>query len=197
MTTVERGASESYEDRGSVLLALARAALEESLGLSPDSPVPQQPWLEEERATFITLRSAGELRGCIGTLRAHRPLIEDVRQNARAAAFEDPRFPPLKVEELEAIRIEVSLLSPLERLDVASESELTEQLEPGRDGVLLECGFNRGTFLPQVWEQLPDPHTFLERLKRKAGLKETFWSPELKIWRYRVHKWSEGDTGPT
>jgi AmmeMemoRadiSam system protein A len=192
MTSVETEASESHEDQGAVLLALARAALEESLGLSPGSAVPQQPWLEEERATFITLRSAGELRGCIGTLRAHRPLVEDVRHNVRAAAFEDPRFPPLKVEELEVIRIEVSLLSPLEPLEVASESELLQQLEPGRDGVLLECGFNRGTFLPQVWEQLPDPRTFLARLKRKAGLAETFWSPELKIWRYRVRKWSEG-----
>lgn len=143
-------------------------------------------------ASFVTLTRQGELRGCIGTLEAHRPLGIDVRENAVAAAFRDPRFTPLTRAEFDDVRVEVSVLSPAEALVVASEEHALETLRPHVDGVVFEYGDHRSTFLPQVWEQLPDPAEFLAYLKRKAGLPADFWAEQVRLSRYTVSKWKEG-----
>jgi AmmeMemoRadiSam system protein A len=137
------------------------------------------------------LTRQGELRGCIGSLEAHRPLDQDVRENARAAAFRDRRFAPLSERELAATRVEVSLLTPAEPIRFATEEDAVRQLRQGIDGVILESERHRGTFLPQVWENLPDPWRFMSELKRKAGLAEDLWSKDLRLYRYEVQKWSE------
>lgn len=142
----------------------------------------------------MTLHRQGELRGCIGTLLAHRPLVEDVQTNARAAAFEDPRFPPLRSPELQGLNIEVSLLSSLEPMQFEDEEDLLRQLRPGVDGLLMEHHFHRGTFLPAVWRTLPESRLFLAKLKVKAGLPEDFWSAELKVRRYTTQSWGETDS---
>ena len=134
-------------------------------------PLPDEPWLKPRaRDASCTLTQDGRLRGCIGSLEAQRPLGEDVRHNARAAALSDPRFPPLTRAEVAGTRIEVSLLSTPKPLAFADHADLIAQLRPGEDGLILECGGARGTFLPQVWESLPDPEQFVAELKRKAGL---------------------------
>lgn len=176
--------------RGRLLLTIARESLFEAFGRAVSSPHPE-PWLDEPGATFVTLRLGGSLRGCVGSIRAYRPLRDDVRSNARAAAFSDTRFPPLARGELDAVELEISLLSEPEPLEVTSEDEVFRALRPGVDGVILECGDCRGTFLPQVWEQLPDPRDFLAQLKRKAGLPPGFWHDDLSLWRYTVTKWEE------
>jgi len=179
-------------DRGATLLALARGAIAEAFGES--APVYEAAaWLDEPGATFVTLTRHGELRGCIGSLTAERPLREDVASNARAAAFHDPRFAPLAPREYSGIEVEVSLLSPLQPLTFQSEAELLAQLRPGVDGLVFEHGRRRGTFLPQVWEQLPEPHDFLAHLKRKAGLPADFWTHDIKVSRYSVNKWRESE----
>ena len=142
-------------------------------------------------ATFVTLTEGGRLRGCIGTLEAWRPLIEDVRANAVAAAFRDSRFAPLTAAELPAIRVEVSLLGASTPLDFRDETDALAQLRPGQDGVILSVDGRRATFLPQVWDELPEPREFLTQLKRKAGLPATYWSEHIALSRYAVHKWKE------
>ena len=177
-------------DKGNTLLKLARSEIGSKLGHKVEA-APQAGWLAEPGASFVTLTRQGALRGCIGTLEAHRPLGVDVRENAVAAAFHDPRFMPLAFEEFEAIRVEVSLLSPSEPLTVASEEEALSSLRPGIDGVVFEYGHYRSTFLPQVWEQLPEPAEFLAHLKRKAGLAADFWADQVRLSRYTVSKWKE------
>ena len=140
--------------------------------------------LREARATFVTLQVDAQLRGCIGTLEAHRLLVEDVVSNAWSAAFRDPRFPALTWPEYERIEIHISILSPPEPMQFASEEDLLAQLRPQVDGLIIEEGFYRGTFLPSVWEQLPDPREFLRHLKRKAGLRPEYWSSRLRVQRY-------------
>jgi AmmeMemoRadiSam system protein A len=140
---------------------------------------------------FVTLTERGELRGCIGSLEAWRPLHDDVVANARAAAFNDPRFAPLRAEDLSGVRVEVSLLSPAQAMSFTSEEDAIRQLRPGLDGVILEIGRHRGTFLPQVWESLPEPRQFMAQLKRKAGLPPNFWSADVNLSRYSVEKWKE------
>ncbi|QIK37485.1 AmmeMemoRadiSam system protein A [Caldichromatium japonicum] len=142
--------------------------------------------LRDLRATFVTLEHCGQLRGCIGVLEASRPLVEDVAQNAFAAAFEDPRFHPLGADEYPEIEIKVSILTPPEPLVFGSEEELIAQLRPGIDGLILSDRGHRGTFLPAVWEQLPEPYAFVEHLKRKAGLPFGYWSDSLKVSRYET-----------
>ena len=180
-------------DRGTTLLAIARGAIASSLG-QPAPAFDEGAWLMEPGASFVTLTRRDELRGCIGSLLAERPLRHDIESNARAAAFRDPRFPPVAAHEYGDIDIEVSLLSALEPIEVASETELLSALRPGMDGVLLEYRARRGTFLPQVWEQLPEPRAFLRQLKQKAGLHADFWAEEIRLSRYTVTKWRE--TGP-
>lgn len=177
-------------EHGTALLAIARHAIAEALG-DPPIPAPSQAWLQEKGACFVTLTRNGQLRGCIGSLQAYRPLAEDVYQNARAAAFHDPRFPPLERQELADIRCEVSLLTPPEGLTFRDEADALAQLRPGIDGVIFEFGLHRSTFLPQVWEQLPDPRQFMAHLKVKAGLPPGFWSDEARLSRYTVSKWRE------
>lgn len=183
--------STEHEKRGHILLPLARGSIAEALGRKFPLPDWREPWLDEPGASFVTLTRDGELRGCIGSLEPHRPLRDDVRANARAAAFRDPRFPPLESHEFPHIRVEVSLLSPAEPLAVASEEEAWQVLRPHVDGVIFEYGPYRSTFLPQVWEQLPEPDRFLAHLKRKAGLPWDFWAPGVRLSRYTVRKWKE------
>jgi AmmeMemoRadiSam system protein A len=177
---------------GRALLCIARSAIAVELGFPPAAD-PGHAALAQPGATFVTLKHAGELRGCIGTLKPVRPLHADVRANALAAAFRDPRFPPLAVDEYEVTSVEVSLLSADEPVVVADEAELVARLRPGVDGVVLEYGYHRATFLPQVWESLPEPRAFLAALKRKAGLPGDFWSPRVNVSRYGVTKWEEGE----
>ena len=181
----------SADTRGSTLLAHARSAIAHRLGVL-SVPMPQASFLADPGATFVTLKVEGELRGCVGSLDRRRPLGEDVRANAQAAAFDDPRFPPLERAEYDTLEVEVSVLSVPAPIVVASERELHAQLRPGIDGVTLQWGGRRATFLPQVWESLPDPREFLGHLKRKAGLPLDFWSDELAISRYTVEKFTEG-----
>ena len=147
----------------------------------------------EPGATFVTLRVNGRLRGCVGSLAPRRALGEDVRANARAAAFDDPRFAPVEAREYGALAVEVSVLSPSTPIVAASEDDLLAQLRPGVDGITLECGASRATLLPQVWEHVSDPRDFVTALKHKAGLAAAFWSPEVKVSRYTVDKYVEGD----
>jgi AmmeMemoRadiSam system protein A len=181
-------------DLGPVLLAIARSAIAGELGL-PDGEPMRHAALWHPAATFVTLQQRGELRGCVGTLEALRPLGVDVRENALAAAFCDPRFAPLAAAEFEQITVEVSLLSDGEPLDVAGEEDLVARLRVGRDGLTIRYGRHRATFLPQVWEALAEPRQFLRALKRKAGLPPEFWSPEVRVSRYQVTKWTEGELG--
>lgn len=183
------------ERLGPTLLGLARAAIAGEFGLDWPLPAPLVA-LAEPGATFVTLKRAGQLRGCIGSLQAHRPLGLDVRANARAAAFADQRFPKLVREEFTLIEVEVSLLSDPEPMQFADEPDLLRQLRPGVDGLIFEYGGRRGTFLPQVWEQLPQPEQFLAHLKRKAGWPLDFWAPGINVARYTVDKWSESQARP-
>jgi len=180
-----------------ILLRLARDALERGVrGL----PIPEPPWdqlpprLREPGATFVTLTKHGQLRGCIGSLEPVRPLARDVQENAVAAALRDPRFWPVQPEELPDIRIEISYLTPLRRLHYTSPEDLIRRLRPGIDGVVLvdpETG-RRATFLPQVWEQLPDPVTFLSHLSLKMGAPPDLWQRKpLEVYTYEVQKFAE------
>ena len=177
---------------GATLCALARGAIASAFGL-PDTDVRPHDALAGRGATFVTLRQDGELRGCVGTVEPFRALADDVRANARSAAFDDPRFAPLARDELPRTSVEVSLLSAATRLEVAGEDDLVARLAPGVDGLVLEHARARATFLPQVWESLADPREFVRALKRKAGLPSDFWSPEIRVARYTVAKWAEAD----
>lgn len=177
-------------DPGTTLLAIARAEIAGALG-QPQSIATDAPWLQQPGATFVTLTQTGQLRGCIGSLEAHRSLLQDVKANALAAAFHDPRFAPLTRPELDKTRVEISLLSPSEALTFTDEQDALTQLRPHIDGVIFEYGRYHSTFLPQVWEQLPDAESFMAHLKRKAGLAPDFWAPDVRLSRYTVSKWKE------
>ena len=185
------GAPRYTDAHGRALLAIARNSIAAELGVAPPQPLPDEAWLKPACATFVTLTQEGGLRGCIGSLEAQRPLGEDVRHNARAAAFADPRFAPLAREELDATRVEVSLLATPKLLAFADHADLIARLRPGVDGLILECGAARATFLPQVWDNLRDPEQFLAELKRKAGLSPTLSTAKCRIQRYGVLKWQE------
>ena len=176
------------DPRGPILIAIAREAIEQD-GDLPRGDWPHD-WLRTPGASFVTLRLEDELRGCIGSLEARRPLGHDVAHNARAAAYRDPRFPPVGRHEWPRLGVEVSLLSPREPLAAASEAEALELLRPGVDGIYLEFGANGATFLPQVWDNLPEPADFLGQLKRKAGLPANFWHRDLRLSRYTVEKFA-------
>jgi AmmeMemoRadiSam system protein A len=176
----------SAED-GRALLALVRASIEHGLRHGCEIAVDAERFaapLRAPGAAFVTLRRDGELRGCVGELEASRPLVESVARHAFAAAFRDPRFAPVDGDELDALEAHVSVLSPLEPLAATSEPELLDALRPGVDGLLIDDGVHRATFLPAVWSSLPDPHAFLCELRRKAGLPDGSWPPGLRAWRY-------------
>ena len=169
------------------LLEVAAASVEHGLQTGASLSVDPQryaPPLRETRASFVTLRIGEALRGCTGCLEAERPLVADVARNAHRSAFGDPRFPPLSEEELARLRFAVSVLSPLEPLPADSRAELLAKLRPGIDGLVLREGRSGATFLPAVWESLPDPARFLAELCRKAGLPPDHWSPRIAFERY-------------
>jgi len=171
------------------LLTLAKQSIEH--GSVHGQPVPVESEvlgheLTAKRATFVTLEILGKLRGCIGTLQAVRSLAEDIVHNAYAAAFRDPRFPPVEKREIDRLDIHLSLLTPAEPLSFTSEDDLLRQLIPVEDGLILEDGLRRGTFLPVVWESLPNSKAFLQHLKLKAGLPKDYWSDSIKVYRYRI-----------
>ena len=195
-------------DAGSVLCVIARRAIAARLGVTsppfgtreaahhPDeagesSLRHEDAWLDTPGAAFVTLTMHGALRGCIGTLRAYRPLREDVAANAVSAAVHDPRFPPLTASELGETHIEVSVLSTPEPLPFANHADAVARLHPRVDGVILEYGSHRGTFLPQVWEQLPHAGDFLSHLVRKAGLPAGWWDDDARLFRYSVTAFEE------
>ncbi len=189
------GSSNSYSpEERHTLLETARLSILQ--GLERGRPLSIDPFrypepLREKRATFVTLQIGGRLRGCIGTLEAIRPLIQDVAHNAWAAAFSDPRFPPLSKSEFDSLEIEISILTPPESMVFDSEADLLRQIRPGMDGLILEEDGYRGTFLPSVWKSLPDPHEFLRHLKQKAGLPPNYWSDTLKVYRYTTESFGE------
>jgi AmmeMemoRadiSam system protein A len=183
-----------HTELGGALLRTARAALERAFARASAAPADRHAGLDEHGATFVTLTQNGELRGCIGTLEAHRPLRRDVEENALAAAFRDPRFTPLATAEFEITRIEVSLLSAPAPLPIADEPDLLHRLRPGVDGVVLAWRGRRATFLPQVWESLAEPREFVAALKHKAGLGVGFWADDIRISRYTVDKFKEPAT---
>ncbi len=172
-----------------LLLDVARRSIAHGLRTGEPLPVACEdfpPALQLPRACFVTLHLGGTLRGCIGGLVARRLLVEETARQAFQAAFHDPRFAPLAEDELPELEIEISVLSPLERLDVHSEEELLGALRPGVDGVLLREGSRQGTFLPTVWKSVPDAREFVRALKHKAGLPDDHWSSGIEAWRYTV-----------
>lgn len=178
-------------DLGQALLSRARNAIAERLDL-PRRPENHHPMLESPGASFVTLHHQGRLRGCMGRLEAGTHTLEaDVRQNAHRAAFEDPRFMPVTAGEWRHLEVEVSLLDPPRALAFVSETEALAALRPGEDGVIFAWRHYRSTFLPQVWEQLPDVESFMAALKRKAGLPADFWADDVELGRYRVRLFKE------
>jgi len=177
------------------LLALAREAIVHAAHGRELPPVELDEVSENLRrdgASFVTLTKHGGLRGCIGSLEPRRSLVEDVRENAVSAAMSDPRFPPVRPDELDDLHVEVSVLSVPEPLDYSGPDDLIAKLRPGVDGVVIERGWNRATFLPQVWEKLPDPHQFLEHLCLKAYLpSDSYHRPGLDVYTYQVEKFEE------
>ncbi len=177
------------DNAAEVLTGIARRAITHRAHLRPsaDAPaLPDEPWLKQPGAVFVTLNVDGRLRGCIGSLEAYRPLGEDVAANAVAASSRDLRFVEVEPEELDDIDIEVSVLSAPERITFTSKEDALAQLRPGIDGVILAHGNHRATFLPQVWEKLDNPEEFMALLMRKAGLRFDFWADDIELSRYTV-----------
>jgi uncharacterized protein len=170
-----------------ILLDLAAAAI--GRALKAGEPIPIDPSafpesLRQDRACFVTLKIRERLRGCIGSIEAYRPLVSDVADNAYKAAFRDPRFPALREEEFRVASLSLSILTQPELFPVESEEDLIRRMHPGRDGLIIEEGTRRGTFLPSVWEDLGNPREFLRELKQKAGLPADYWSGTLRFLRY-------------
>ncbi len=183
------------------LLDAAEAAIREHFARghhTPPSrqlpPTPDRSLLLAPGASFVTLLDGHRLLGCIGSLEPYRPLVDDVAANAVAAAFEDPRLPPLRPDEFRTMTVKVSVLSPRVPLAVHSVAELVAAARPGIDGLVAAAGRRRGTFLPSVWEQLPDPRDFVEHLWHKAGLVPGSWPPGTTVERYTTEEF--GRDGP-
>ncbi|MCG5529831.1 AmmeMemoRadiSam system protein A [Halorhodospira halochloris] len=187
-------------EQGKLLAKLARQAiayrLETGKDLPPASKLPEP--LSKPGAAFVSLHKGEDLRGCIGSLLAKKPLVETTMEAAVDAALNDPRFEPVSREELDILTVKTSVLSDAEPIQAANDQELIEQLRPGEDGLILHDGKRRATFLPAVWENLPDPYEFLANLKAKAGLMPDHWSPTLHFARYTSITFSdEGATHPS
>ncbi|HET7921804.1 MAG TPA: AmmeMemoRadiSam system protein A [Gammaproteobacteria bacterium] len=182
------------DDERGTLLHVARTSIEQALrgGKSGLDETTLSAGLAETRASFVTLkRQNSALRGCIGTLEARRRLVDDVAYNARAAALHDPRFAPLTQDELADLRIEISVLTAPQPLAVWSHAELLLQLRPGSDGLIVADGARRATFLPSVWETLPQARDFVSALWQKAGIEPETWPPALRVWRYEAEHFTE------
>ena len=185
------------------LLRLAREAMEhgvhgKTLRVPPLDEASLTPRLLEHGASFVTLTIDGELRGCIGALEAYQPLVDDVREHAVAAALEDPRFRPVVEAELNRIKLEVSCLTAPRLLEYSSSADLLSKLRPHIDGVILKSDFRRATFLPQVWEKIPDPEDFLDHLCTKMGAKSNLWrNTKLQVYVYQVEEFHEMDYNST
>lgn len=179
-----------------VVLRVAKSAIlsafDESYTIDKAALLEQYPFLADNGAVFVTLHYHKDLRGCIGSLSAHRKLLEDIIHNALSAAFEDPRFAPLREDELPHITLEVSLLSKPEILEYENFEDLLQKVRPKKDGLILQHGVYRGTFLPQVWDQLPTPELFLEHLSLKAGANPSIFAHRPAIYRYSVDSIEEG-----
>jgi hypothetical protein len=172
-----------------LLLHLAAAAIESGLASSSTLPPDARglpAGLRREKASFVTLTIDGRLRGCCGALEPHQLLAADVWHNAQASAFRDPRFDPLQLEEWRHADLEIAVLSPLERVSSQSEPALLRELRPGVDGLVIAWHGRRATFLPKVWQTIPDPREFLLHLKIKAGWRDDFWATEVEAWRYET-----------
>jgi AmmeMemoRadiSam system protein A len=186
------------KEQGRCLLQLAREAISEKLGEKPDKKRAEQgkvvdPALQAQCGTFVTLKIGGQLRGCIGNLEPVGSIVEGIQRNAINAAFYDSRFPELTAEELAQVHIDISILTRPQPLMYRDSEDLVAQLRPGVDGVILRLGRYGATFLPQVWEQLPQAEDFLSHLCRKAGLPATAWQdsrPEVEV--YQVQCFEEG-----
>lgn len=177
---------------GEALPPIARAAIADRLGVGRRlGRADLAASLLDPGAAFVTLHLGGGLRGCVGSLEATRALVDDVEDNACAAAFDDPRFPPLTLAEHRRVLLEVSVLGPLVPLAAADQDQLVARLAPGEDGLVLVAGDRRATFLPQVWASVPEPDRFIDQLRLKAGLGTDFWRLRPSFYRYRVRKWSE------
>jgi AmmeMemoRadiSam system protein A len=191
MSSIEAPMSDGDRE---TLLAVARGSIVHGLDAGSAlrvDPERYPPSLKTRRAAFVTLHRGGELRGCIGHLEAEQPLVADVADNAYSAAFRDPRFPPLQREELADIEIHISVLSTPQPVTFKSEADLVRQLRPGIDGLILQDGLARGTFLPSVWESLAEPGEFLRHLKLKAGLSPAYWSDNIQVWRYQAESFPD------
>ena len=182
----------TYEDQR-VCLQIARDSIRHGLNHGSQLKVKSQDYshdLQQQLASFVTLQINGQLRGCIGALEAYQPLIEDIAEHAFAAAFHDPRFPALSEDEFEQLEFEISVLGKPQRMSFESEEDLLQQIQENVDGLILESDYHRGTFLPSVWEQLPDKKEFLNHLKMKAGLPVEWWDNAVKISRYETFSFS-------
>jgi AmmeMemoRadiSam system protein A len=176
------------------LVQFARSVIQEALDKGKKIPTPENvsPVVHEKRGCFVTLHQRGNLRGCIGTIEPELELISGVEENAVNAAFRDPRFSPLRAKELSSIDIEVSVLTVPERLKFEDGEDLKSQLKPGVHGVILSKGWQRATFLPQVWDQLPEKEIFLKHLCQKAGMGSRCWEdPEIVVEVYEAEYFSE------
>jgi AmmeMemoRadiSam system protein A len=180
--------AEAIRSLGPTLLDLAWGSIRHGLAHGKPAPAPlERPGrLAQPGAVFVTLTRGGQLRGCIGSPLAWRSLAEDIVDNAFKAAFSDPRFPPLAESELDGLALSVSVLTPPVAMRFADEADLLGQLRPRRDGLIIEDGARRALFLPAVWEQLPDPRSFLAHLKQKAGLKMGHWSATFRASRFEA-----------
>lgn len=184
------------EEQGEALLRYARARLRQELG-GPRAQRPAGAWAEARGATFVTLRwrQDGELQGCIGSLEPRRALADDVAHNVLAAALADPRGAPLALPDVDALEIEISLLSALEPLACSDEASALAALRPGEDGLVLACGAQRATLLPAMWEQLDTPAEFLSALRRKAGCAPG-WREGDRLWRYTTERYRDAEAHP-
>jgi AmmeMemoRadiSam system protein A len=183
------------------LLGLARKTLEEVVrhGREPVVEAPDvSERLRQPSGAFVTLEKNGQLRGCIGHIQPREPLYRAVIDNAHSAAMRDTRFSPVTPEELASIEVEVSVLTVPQPLEFSSPEDLLNQLTPHQDGLVLTVGFRRSTFLPQVWEKLPDKVKFLQHLSTKAGLPPNGWrDPQAVVTTYRVIAFKESELAPT
>lgn len=173
-----------------ILLRIAKSVIltqfDKSYHIDREGLLKEYPFLDEDAASFVTLKYKGQLRGCIGSIEVHEKLLDNLIHNAKSAAFTDPRFTPLKSNELLHLSLEVSVLSEPKLLEYDDFDDLLTKVIPNIDGLVLKYGAYQGTFLPQVWEELPKPKDFLDHLSRKAGSDSSIYKEHPSIYRYSV-----------